>query len=141
MKMSVVNKIISLALLVLLAACASIGNPDGGPYDEDPPVLLKSLPGIGATNVKEGRVVLDFNENIKLVNAFEKVIVSPPQAEMPEIKYSISPLPQRFCAPELSKITRESISVGTENAIRVTKLVLITPVITLVDGRCVATTT
>ena len=88
MKMSVGNKIISLALLVLLAACASIGNPDGGPYDEDPPVLLKSLPGIGATNVKEGRVVLDFNENIKLVNAFEKVIVSPPQAEMPEIKYS-----------------------------------------------------
>lgn len=88
MKMSVGNKIISLALLVLLAACASIGNPDGGPYDEDPPVLLKSLPGIGATNVKEGRVVLDFNENIKLVNAFEKVIVSPPQAEIPEIKYS-----------------------------------------------------
>ena len=88
MKMSAGNKIISLALLVLLAACASIGNPDGGPYDEAPPVLLKSSPGIGATNVKEGRIILDFDENIKLVNAFEKVIVSPPQVEMPEIKYS-----------------------------------------------------
>ena len=71
MKMSAGNKIISLALLVLLAACASIGNPDGGPYDEDPPVLLKSSPGIGATNVKEGRIILDFDENIKLVNALE----------------------------------------------------------------------
>lgn len=86
--MRIIDKIIPSALLLMLAACASIGSPDGGPYDEEPPVLLNSSPGLNATNVKEGRIVLEFDENIKLVNAFEKVIVSPPQVEMPEIKYS-----------------------------------------------------
>lgn len=76
------------ALLLLFAACASIGTPDGGPYDEEPPVLLSAIPALNATNVKEKKVVLEFDENIKLENAFEKVVVSPPQMEMPEIKYS-----------------------------------------------------
>ncbi len=82
------KRILPFVLPMLLAACASIGSPDGGPYDEDPPVLLEAIPAVNATDVKEGKVVLNFNENIKLVNAFEKVIVSPPQVEMPEIKYS-----------------------------------------------------
>ena len=86
--MESIYKIIPSAFLLLLVSCASIGSPDGGPYDEDPPVLLESYPGINATNVKEGRIMLEFDENVKLVNAFEKIIVSPPQVEMPEIKYN-----------------------------------------------------
>ena len=81
------NNILSLAALVL-TACASIGTPDGGPYDEDPPVLLKALPELNATNVTAKKIELAFDENIKLVNAFENVVVSPPQVQMPEIKYS-----------------------------------------------------
>lgn len=81
-----IKEIKYLFLLLLLAACASIGSPDGGPYDEDPPVLVKSVPALYATNVKEGKVELLFDENVKLVNAFENVVVSPPQLQMPEIK-------------------------------------------------------
>lgn len=77
-----------ILILLLVAACASIGNPDGGPYDEEPPVLLESEPAINATKVKKGKVVLTFNENVKLNNAFEKVVVSPPQSQMPEIKHN-----------------------------------------------------
>lgn len=77
-----------LSILFLLVACASMGTPDGGPYDEDPPVLAKSTPVLYATNVKEPKVELVFDENVKLVNAFENVVVSPPQLEMPEIKSS-----------------------------------------------------
>ena len=77
-----------LFLLLTVVACASIGRPDGGPYDEEPPVLMKSVPELYATNVKEGKVELLFDENVKLVNAFEKVVVSPPQMQMPEIKSS-----------------------------------------------------
>ena len=77
-----------ILILLLVAACASIGNPDGGPYDEEPPVLLESEPAINATNVTKGKVVLSFNENVKLNNAFEKVVVSPPQSQMPEIKHN-----------------------------------------------------
>lgn len=82
------NSAIYLTVALLLAACASIGTPDGGPYDEDPPVLVKSTPALGATGVQQTKVTLEFDENIKLENAFEKVVVSPPQLQMPEIKYS-----------------------------------------------------
>lgn len=81
-------KILLLLLSAVVVACASMGTPDGGPFDEEPPVLLEAVPAIGATNVEKGKVVLAFDENIKLVNAFEKVVVSPPQIQMPEIKYS-----------------------------------------------------
>ena len=81
------NILLAVSLLVFIA-CASMGTPDGGPYDEEPPVLMVAKPAIGATNVKTGKITLDFDENIKLVNAFENVVVSPPQSQMPEIKYS-----------------------------------------------------
>lgn len=77
-----------LPFLLLVAACASIGRPDGGPYDEEPPIFISSTPEAFATGVDNGKIVLQFDENIKLDNAFEKVVVSPPQLEMPEIKYS-----------------------------------------------------
>ena len=70
----------------LLLACASIGRPDGGPYDEDPPVLVSSAPLPYSVNISKKRIILNFDENIKLQNAFEKVVISPPQIEMPEIK-------------------------------------------------------
>ena len=83
-----VREIKYLFLALLTVACASIGRPDGGPYDEDPPVLVGAEPGLNAKDVKVARIELLFDENIKLVNAFEKVVVSPPQMQMPEIKSS-----------------------------------------------------
>ncbi len=74
------------AFVLSLIGCASIGSPDGGPYDEDPPVLLEAKPALNAKNVSVSNVTLEFNENIKLENAFEKVVVSPPQLQMPVIK-------------------------------------------------------
>lgn len=73
-------------MLLLLAACASIGQPDGGPYDETPPKLLSSKPAIGAVNSTLKKIELTFDEYIKIENASEKVIVSPPQIEQAEIK-------------------------------------------------------
>lgn len=77
------------AFMVLLVACASIGAPDGGPYDEEPPVLVKAAPVLNATNVKEAKISLEFDENIRLDNAFENVVVSPPQMQLPEIKSNL----------------------------------------------------
>lgn len=78
----------SLLIVLLLVACASIGTPDGGPYDEDPPVFLGGVPAINAKNVTDKKIVIDFDENIRLENAFEKVVISPPQIEQPQIKYN-----------------------------------------------------
>ena len=67
--------------------CANQGSgPDGGPYDETPPhIVHMSAPGKGGTRQKV-KFSLTFNELIKVDNPSEKIIVSPPQIEQPEIK-------------------------------------------------------
>lgn len=79
-----------LSLLLWTASCANPGSgPDGGPYDETPPRVVAMSPGQGETDVnKMKKVTLVFSENIKIENAAEKIIVSPPQEELPEIKTS-----------------------------------------------------
>ncbi len=77
---------IIICTAVILAACANPGSgPDGGPYDETPPRIVSMTPALGKTNTKQKKVTLVFDENVKLENAAEKVIISPPQIEMPEI--------------------------------------------------------
>ncbi len=75
-----------LSFSALIYACASTGTPDGGPYDEDPPVLLRCVPELHAVNNKSKRIRLTFDEFIKLENPNDKVVVSPSQIESPEIK-------------------------------------------------------
>lgn len=73
-------------VVALITACASIGSPDGGPYDETPPVFLGSTPEPFALGVKDKRVTLEFDEFIKIEKAAEKVVISPPQITPPIIK-------------------------------------------------------
>ena len=73
-------------LLFLLSSCAKMGQPDGGWYDETPPRVLAASPAERATDVNSKKVNIYFNEFVKLENASEKVVVSPPQIEAPEIK-------------------------------------------------------
>ena len=77
-----------LMLMIVVYSCASMGNPDGGPYDEEPPKFVRSTPKPFAINSKEKKVTIEFDEFIKLEKAAEKVVVSPPQLEQPEIKAS-----------------------------------------------------
>ena len=78
--------IITVCILILLAACASIGSPEGGGWDITPPKIVKCHPENMATNNKAKRLTLTFDEYIVIENASEKVVVSPPQKEMPEIR-------------------------------------------------------
>ena len=73
-------------LVIIGYSCASMGTPDGGPYDEMPPKFVRSTPSLRAVNVKNQKFELEFDEFIKLEKASEKVIISPPQLEQPEIK-------------------------------------------------------
>ena len=70
----------------VIVGCARMGNPDGGWFDDDPPVVIGSNPADKSTNVKNKKVTILFNEFIKIEDATNKVIVSPPQLEVPEIK-------------------------------------------------------
>ena len=85
----IVRKVLPVVTLgAMLYSCASIGRPDGGPYDETPPRFIGSTPEAGALNNKRTKVSLMFDEFIKLEKATEKVVVSPPQIQQPEIKAS-----------------------------------------------------
>ena len=71
---------------LLLASCAKMGQPDGGWFDETPPKVIGANPADGAVNVRSKKINIYFDEFIKLDNPSEKVVVSPPQLEIPEIK-------------------------------------------------------
>lgn len=91
MKLKRILQCLACGGLTVLAAtalwnCAAVGMPDGGPYDETPPRIVSTSPEMGKTGVKSRKVSIEFNEFIKLENASEKVVVSPPQVEQPEIK-------------------------------------------------------
>lgn len=75
-----------MLLAIIIVSCARMNTPDGGPYDETAPILVRSQPEIGALGNKAKRIVLEFDEFVKLEKASEKVVISPPQIEMPEIK-------------------------------------------------------
>ena len=72
----------------LLVSCARMGNPDGGWFDDTPPYVVGSSPEDRGIDVKSKRVTIYFNEFIKLEDAQNKVIISPPQLEMADIKAS-----------------------------------------------------
>ena len=76
------------AVAAVLYSCASVGRIEGGPIDMDPPLFLHSKPEPGALNYNEKKVRIEFDEYIKLENPGEKVVISPPQVEQPEIKAS-----------------------------------------------------
>ena len=75
-----------LLLGIMVYSCASMGTPDGGPFDEEPPKFMGSMPELHAVNNTKKKIELEFDEFIKLEKPSEKVIISPPQLEQPEIK-------------------------------------------------------
>lgn len=67
----------------ILAACASMGRPEGGPRDETPPVFVRSNPAPGQLNVTTNKIVVEFDENVQLEDPMSKVVVSPAQYTTP----------------------------------------------------------
>ena len=78
--------ILSFFHFFIFLSCARMGSPDGGWYDDDPPKVIGADPEDKSTNVNSKKITIYFDEYIKLEDATNKVIVSPPQLEMPEIK-------------------------------------------------------
>lgn len=88
MKFSSLHILPFTVIILILYACASTGTPDGGPYDETPPKFVRATPDPNSTGNTRKKIAIEFDEFIKIENAAEKVIISPPQTEMPEIKAS-----------------------------------------------------
>ncbi|MDE7461824.1 MAG: Ig-like domain-containing protein [Muribaculaceae bacterium] len=85
------HSIIVISILAVLAAiaagCASIGNPSGGPRDEQPPRFIRANPAPGSANVSQriDKIDLRFDEIVNVKDAMTKVAVSPPSSQIPKV--------------------------------------------------------
>lgn len=81
---------LSVLFIVLLGfsifySCANMASPTGGLYDMRPPKPRTATPSFNSLNVSRKKIVIDFDEYIKLEKPSEKVIITPPQSQQPLI--------------------------------------------------------
>jgi len=83
------GKFLYIIFLLLLSFsfvdCAKRGNPEGGPRDTIPPVIVRSVPENYTTNFKGNEIRIYFDEYIKLKNLQQHLIISPPLDNQPTI--------------------------------------------------------
>ena len=84
-------KIVLRVVVVLLfggaffSRCANIMTPEGGPKDTLPPVIVKLEPGNFATNFKEKKIYIEFNEFVQLKDQNKEMFTSPAMKKLPLI--------------------------------------------------------
>ncbi|WP_158209884.1 Ig-like domain-containing protein [Myroides phaeus] len=71
---------------VTLSNCAKRGFISGGDKDTIPPVMVGSTPKNFSTNFNKNEIKIDFDEFVKIKNANQNVIISPPLEKMPDIQ-------------------------------------------------------
>lgn len=81
-----ITAIVSFVAL-LLAGCAKISAPTGGPKDTTPPKVVKLEPEDGTVRFQSKEIRITFDEYVTLSNPTDNVLVSPPLGESP--KYTI----------------------------------------------------
>ena len=81
-----IPRTVRLSFLLTLLACAQVREPSGGPVDTTPPQLVEAQPPDGTTRFTGDRILLTFDERIKLERVGERLVVSPPLAEKPEVR-------------------------------------------------------
>ena len=80
------NIVSLIALAFIIGSCANIVPPAGGPRDTTPPKVVKEKSTANfQTQFKKQRIVLTFDEWVKLDSVFQQVFVSPPTNERPEV--------------------------------------------------------
>ena len=74
------------ALLIFsgfFSRCASIMTPQGGPKDTIPPVIVAMQPDNFATNFKEKKIYIEFNEYVQLKDQSKEFFTSPAMKKKP----------------------------------------------------------
>lgn len=65
------------ATTLFVSSCASVGTPEGGLKDEEPPKLVQSTPKEGQLNVNTKELVLTFNEEIQTKDITRQMLITP----------------------------------------------------------------
>jgi hypothetical protein len=73
-------------LVLLMVRCAHPVAPAGGIKDEDPPVVVSSVPANYSTNFHQKNIIVTFDEFVKLDKLQQQLLISPPTNTLPEIR-------------------------------------------------------
>lgn len=73
-------------VVLLLAACAQVHEPTGGERDTQGPRLVEADPPPFTTRFAGDRIVLRFDERIRLDRPQQKMLISPPLAAPPQVR-------------------------------------------------------
>lgn len=76
----------TIAAALLLAACAQVREPGGGAKDTQAPRLVHADPENGSTGFTSDRILLRFDERVKLDRASDKLLISPPLKAKPDVR-------------------------------------------------------
>lgn len=119
---------ISIGYLLLLLSCAKQTTPTGGPKDETPPQLLRSVPANRQTGFNRNQVELLFNEYVQVNNVREQIVIVPTVGKKFEVVARKNKVTLKFNSKLLDSTTytinfREAIQDLTEkNAAKNLKL-------------------
>ena len=103
-------------ILSICTKCANIVPITGGPQDKKEPQLKKSIPQIGTTNFKGGKIILEFDEEIEVDKNPKNIIVSPLMNK--EIKLKVKN--KRYLELTIPSTLEENTtySIGLSNAVK-----------------------
>lgn len=110
---SVLKNVFQFLLIALfIYSCANKGSgPTGGPKDETPPRVMKSIPENGSLGFSKKEIQVDFDENISLEKLTENLVISPPQKKNPDIRAQGRRLAVRF-DEDLEENTTYTLNFG-----------------------------
>ncbi|PKP04655.1 MAG: hypothetical protein CVU11_03650, partial [Bacteroidetes bacterium HGW-Bacteroidetes-6] len=63
--------------MLLVYSCATVEKPGGGPRDFKAPTMVASSPADSSTQFQSQKIVIEFDEFVKLNNPASQVIVNP----------------------------------------------------------------
>ncbi len=72
--------------MVVLCGCAKQGMPSGGPKDETPPKVKRTVPENYTLNFVGKEFFIEFDEYVVLKDAENNILVSPPMENKPEFR-------------------------------------------------------
>jgi hypothetical protein len=84
-KSSLIRFHIIILIFLLIYSCAKIGSPSGGPRDREAPIVVETVPKVGATNYSGYKIEITLNEYVALDNINDNLLVSPPMKKKPKV--------------------------------------------------------
>lgn len=95
------SPVLLLPAALLLAGCAAISSPEGGPRDTTAPKLVSTSPANGATNVTQQSLRLTFSEQVQLKDLSKNLLITPsiPESNPYKVFENRAYLELRFAKP------------------------------------------